>query len=57
MASRDDFDQATQRAKELEARIPHAISAHYDKKNRRIVIELGIAMTRFLRLLPGGLQC
>jgi hypothetical protein len=40
MASRDDFDQANQRAKELEARIPHAISAHYDKKNRRIVIEL-----------------
>jgi|ERR1700722_17868090 hypothetical protein len=40
MASRDDFDQANQRAKELEARIPHAISARYDKRSRRIVIEL-----------------
>ena len=40
MASRDDFDQANQRAKELEARIPRAISAHYDKSSRRIVIEL-----------------
>jgi hypothetical protein len=40
MALRDDFDRANQRAKELEARIPHAISAHYDKRSKRIVIEL-----------------
>ncbi len=40
MASRDDFEQANERAQDLEARIPHAISAHYDKKSRRIVIEL-----------------
>ena|ERR1700722_8929347 len=40
MASRDVFEQANQRAKELEAHIPHAISAYFDKKSRRMVIEL-----------------
>jgi hypothetical protein len=40
MASRDDFEQANQRARDLKARIPHAISAHYDRRAKRIVIEL-----------------
>src|SRR5260370_22905360 len=40
MASRDDFKQANQRAKDLEARIPRAVSAHYDRKTGRIVIHL-----------------
>ena len=40
MASRDDFEQANQRAKDLKARIPRAISAHYDRRTKRIVIEL-----------------
>jgi hypothetical protein len=40
MASRDVFEQANQRAKELEAHIPHAISAYFNKKSRRMVIEL-----------------
>jgi hypothetical protein len=40
MASRDDFEQASQRARDLKARVPHAVSAHYDRKTRRIVIEL-----------------
>src|SRR5580693_2266723 len=40
MASRDDFEQANQRAKELQARIPRALSAHYDPKTRRIVVHL-----------------
>ena len=40
MASRDDFEQANQRAKDLEARIARAISAHYDRKTGRIVIHL-----------------
>jgi hypothetical protein len=39
MASRDDFEQANQRAKDLKARIPRAISAHYDRRTKRIVIE------------------
>src|SRR2546423_4902005 len=40
MASRDDFERANQRAKDLEARIPRAVSAHYDRKTKRIVIHL-----------------
>ena len=40
MALRDDFEQANQRAKDLKARIPRAISAHYDRRTKRIVIEL-----------------
>jgi len=40
MASRDDFKQANQRAKDLKARIPRAVSAHYDRKTGRIVVYL-----------------
>ena len=40
MASRDEFKQANQRAKDLEARIPRAVSAHYDRKTGRIVVHL-----------------
>jgi len=40
MESRDDFEQANRRAKELELSIPHAVSARYDRKTGRIVIDL-----------------
>src|SRR5436190_5478478 len=40
MASRDDFERANQRAKDLEARIPSVVSAQYDRKTWRIVIHL-----------------
>jgi hypothetical protein len=40
MASRDNFKQANDRAKKLAARIPHAVSAEYDRKTARIVIHL-----------------
>jgi hypothetical protein len=40
MASRDDFDKATQRAKDLQARFPRAVSAHYDRSTGRIEIQL-----------------
>lgn len=40
MASRDDFEQANQRAQYLRARIPRALSAHYDQKTGRIVVHL-----------------
>src|SRR5579864_2730973 len=40
MASRDNFEEANQRAKDLQARIPRAVSAHYDSKTGRIVIHL-----------------
>jgi hypothetical protein len=40
MALRDDFKRANRRAKNLEARIPRAVSAHYDRKTGRIVVHL-----------------
>src|ERR1044071_5564814 len=40
MASRDHFEQAKHRAKDLQANIPQVLSAHYDKKTGRIVVHL-----------------
>ncbi len=40
MAIHDDFEVANRRAKDLQAAIPKAVSAHYDRKNGRIVITL-----------------
>jgi hypothetical protein len=40
MAIHDDFEVANWRAKDLQAAIPKAVSAHYDRKNGRIVITL-----------------
>ena len=40
MASRDEFEEANRHSKELQARLPRAISARYDPKNRRIVLQL-----------------
>jgi hypothetical protein len=40
MTSRDDFRRANQRAKDLEARFPPAVSAHYGRKTGRIVVHL-----------------
>ena len=40
MASLKKFDLATQRGKDIQAFMPRALSAWYDRKNRRIVIQL-----------------
>lgn len=40
MASRDDFELASQRAKEIQASVPRAVSAHYNTESGRIVIQL-----------------
>jgi Protein of unknown function (DUF2442) len=40
MASLDEFKRANQRAKDIEARIPRAVAAHYDRTTRRIVVHL-----------------
>src|ERR1035441_6975485 len=40
MASRDDFELANQRAREMERSVPRAVAAHYDRKAGRIVVEL-----------------
>jgi hypothetical protein len=40
MALHDNFTSAGQRAKELQTSMPRAVSARYDRKNRRILIQL-----------------
>ncbi|MFZ0037889.1 MAG: DUF2442 domain-containing protein [Candidatus Acidiferrales bacterium] len=40
MASRDDFDRTTRRAKNLRAVAPKAIAARYDRRIERVVIRL-----------------
>src|ERR1700674_4303567 len=40
MGLRDNFKLANRRAKELQASVPKAVSARYDRKNRRIEIRL-----------------
>ena len=40
MAVHDNFGLANRRAKELQASVPKAIAAHYDRENDRIVIRL-----------------
>jgi len=40
MASRDSLERANLRAKEMQASIPRALSARYDRRTGRIVIHL-----------------
>jgi hypothetical protein len=40
MGLRDKFKRANKRAKDLQGSIPGAVSAHYDRKNGRVVIRL-----------------
>jgi hypothetical protein len=54
MASRDDFERADERAKDLQARVPRAVSAHYDRKTGRIVIDLSSRVT--LAVSPGDVE-
>ncbi|MBZ5509134.1 MAG: DUF2442 domain-containing protein [Acidobacteriia bacterium] len=54
MASRDDFKIANQRAKNLQASNPRAVSAHYDRRSGRIVINLSSKLT--LSLSPQDAQ-
>ena len=54
MASHDDFEQATQRAKELRAKFPRAVSAHYDRNAGRVVIHLSSNL--IVSSLPGDVE-
>ena len=40
MAVHDNFEAANQRAKDLQAAIPRAVSAHYDRRSGHIVVHL-----------------
>src|ERR1035438_3637178 len=54
MATHDEFEQANQRAKDLQARVPRAVSAHYDHKTGRIVIHLSSKL--IVSFLPGDVE-
>src|SRR5664279_955867 len=54
MVSRDEFEQANQRAKDLQARIPRAVSAHYDHRTGRIVIHLSSKL--IVSFSPGDVE-
>ena len=40
MITHEEFEKANERAKELESRVPKAVSAKYDRHIRRIVVQL-----------------
>ncbi len=40
MVTREEFEKANEKAKELGSRVPKAVSAKYDRNIRRIVIQL-----------------
>ena len=40
MVTDEEFEKATGRAKEFEARVPKAVSAKYDRHIRRVVVQL-----------------
>jgi hypothetical protein len=54
MASRDDFEQATQRATELHAKFPRAVSAHHDRCIGRVVIHLSTNL--IVSFSPGDVE-
>src|ERR1700736_2158446 len=54
MASRDSFKQTSQRVKELEARIPRAVSAHYDRKTGWIEVHLSSKL--IVRFSPADVE-
>jgi len=54
MALHDNFEIAKQRAKTLQSSLPKAISAHYDRKSGRIVIDLSSRLT--LSFSPNDVQ-
>ena len=54
MASRDYFEQANERAKDLQARIPRALSARYDHKTGRIVVHLSSKL--IVSFSPGDVE-
>ena len=54
MASRDDFELANQCAKDLEASVPRVVSARYDRKIGRIVIQLSSRL--IVSFSPGDVE-
>jgi hypothetical protein len=55
MALHNNFDFANQRARELQAALPKAVSAHYDRKSGQIVIQLSSRVN--VSFSPRDAQC
>jgi hypothetical protein len=57
MAPNSEFDLANARAQRMKATEPRAISAHYDRKSRQIVIQLSSKLTVSFRSIDAqGLE-
>jgi hypothetical protein len=57
MGLNEQFEKANQRAKELQATVPRAVSARYDRRTGRIVVGLTSGLeVRFLPDLAEGLK-
>jgi hypothetical protein len=54
MASHDHFEVANQRAKDLQASIPRALSADYDRKTGRVVVHLSSKL--IVSFSPGDVE-
>jgi hypothetical protein len=54
MVQRDDFELANQRAKDLEGAVPRVVSAHYDRRNGRVVIQLSSKL--IVSFSPGDVE-
>lgn len=54
MASHNNFEQANRHGEELLAHIPHALSARYDRRHKRIIIDLSSKVT--LSVSPTDVQ-
>jgi Protein of unknown function (DUF2442) len=57
MGLNEEFERANQQARELLATVPRAVSARYDRRSGRVVIELSSGLeVRFLPELAEGLK-
>jgi hypothetical protein len=54
MALRDDFELARQCAEDLEGSVPRVVSAHYDRKAGRVVIQLSSKLV--VSFSPGDVE-
>ena len=54
MASREDFESANQRARNLEGSVPRVVAAHYDRKTGRVVIQLSTKL--IVSFSPGDVE-
>ena len=54
MVSRDDFERANRRAKDLEGSVPRVLSANYDRKAGRVVIQLSSKL--IVSFAPGDVE-